>query len=226
MLKAELGYSLVSGVATADDQTLYRLLDNEQKRLAADFDWAFLDKYTDVAAGVGSRNLTLPTDIVFERPVRVERKFNLLWQDIEHGITDADYNISDSDLARTMDPIRKWRLKSDGTTFEVWPIPSTAQTVRFHGQRTITSLQTAGAYDPTKTLDLDDLLVVLFVAANRLARAKQADAQIMLTRANDRLQMLRASGPPITQREVILGGNQSDASQRRRNVGLTIVVAA
>ncbi len=225
MLKAELGYNLTAGVATADDQQLYRLIDNEQKRLAADYDWSYLDKYTDVTAAIASRYLTLPTDIVFERPVRVERRFNLLWQDIEHGILDEDYNVSDSDLSRTMDPIQKWRLRSDGTTFEVWPMPSTAQTVRFHGQRPITSLQTASAYDPTKTLDLDDLLVVLYVAANRLMRMKQQDAQLMLTRAENRLQMLRVSAPPITQREFVLGGDQSDFERRRRNVGITVIVA-
>ncbi len=224
MLKAELGYNLTAGVATADDQQLYRLVDNEQKRLASDYDWPRLDKYADVAAAATTRNLTLPTSIVFERPVRVERKFNTLWSDIKHGILDTDYNVVDSDLGRMMDPIQKWRLNSDGTTFEIWPIPSTDQTVRFHGQRPLSTLLAAGVYDPTKTLDLDDLLVVLFVAANRLKRMKQADGDVMMARAQQRLQMLRASGPSITQRETILGGGE--ASERpRRNVGLTIVVA-
>lgn len=226
MLKAELGYNLTAGVATADDQQLYRLLDNEQKRLAADYDWSFLDKYGDVAATVGTRNLAFPgSSVVLERPLRVERKFNTLWQEIEHGIEDCDYNTIDSDLGRTMDPIQKWRLNSDGSTFEVWPIPATAQTVRFHGQRPITTLLTAGAYDPTKTLDLDDLLIVLFVAAGRLARTKQADAQLVLQRANDRLQMLRVSGPAIRQGTIILGGDNGDRMERRRNVGMTVVVA-
>ena len=225
-LKAELGYTLTAGVATADDQQLYRLIDNEQKRLAADYDWSFLDKYADVAATVGTRNLTFPgTAVVLERPLRVERKFNTLWQEIDHGIEDSDYNVCDSDLLRQQDPIQKWRLNSDGTTFEVWPIPATGQTIRFHGQRPITSLLTTGAYDPTKVLDLDDVLVVLFVAANRLKRMKSADADLMLSRAQSRLQMLRVSGPPIVERTTILGGDQSDSSSRRRNVGMTVVVA-
>jgi hypothetical protein len=224
-LKAEIGYSLTAGVAAADDQQLYRLIDNEQKRLAADYDWPHLDKYADVAAGVGTRNLNFPgTAVVLERPLRVERKFNTLWQEISHGIEDRDYNTVDSDLGRTMDPIQKWRLNSDGSTFEVWPVPATAQTVRFHGQRPITSLQTAGVYDPTKVLDLDDILVVLFVAANRLLRMKQQDGELMLQRAQNRLQMLRVSGPPIRQRETILGGDSS-GERLRRNVGMTVVVA-
>ncbi len=225
-LKAELGYNLTASVATADDQQLYRLIDNEQKRLAADFDWAFLNKYSDVAATVAAQNLTLPTDIVFERPTIVERRFNNLWQDISHGITGEDYNVVDSSVGRTMDPIQKWQMNSSGGTFEVWPIPATAQTVRFNGQRPITSLLTSSAYDPTKTLDLDDLLVVLYVAANRLMRMKQQDAQLMLTRAENRLQMLRVSSPQLIQRELILGGDQSDYERRRRNVGMTVVVAS
>lgn len=226
LLKAELGYSLTANVATADDQIMYRQIDSEQKRLASDFDWPFLDKYADVAAPVGTRNLNFPgASVVLERPLRVERKFNTLWQEIEHGIEDCDYNVSDSDLGRQMDPIRKWRLNSDGSTFEVWPIPGVAQTIRFHGQRPITSLLTASAYDPTKTLDLDDVLVVLFVAANRLSRTKQQDAALMLQRAQNRLQMLRVSGPPITDRRTILGGDNGDRREDRRNVGMTIVVA-
>lgn len=217
---------MTASVSVADDAQLYRLIDNEQKRLAADFDWPFLDKYADVAAIVGTRNLNFPgTNVVLERPLRVERKFNTLWQEIEHGIEDCDYNVSDSDLGRQMDPIQKWRLNSDGTTFEVWPIPATAQTIRFHGQRPITSLLTAGAYDPTKTLDLDDVLVVLFVAANRLSRMKQQDAPLMLQRAQQRLQMLRVSGPAITEQRTILGGDDSDYQRDRRNVGMTIIVA-
>lgn len=224
MLKAELGYNLTSGVATADDQQLYRLIDSEQKRLAGDYDWPFLDKYADVSATVATQNLTFPTSsVVLERPLRVERKFNTLWQEIDHGITDEEYNVIDSSLGRQMDPIQKWRLNSDGTTFEVWPIPATAQTVRFHGQRPLTSLLTTGAYDPTKTLDLDDILIVLFVAANRLARTKQADGALMLQRAENRLQMLRASGPAVQERTIILGGR--DDEKPRRTVGMTVVAA-
>lgn len=225
LLKAELGYNLTASVATADDQQLYRLIDSEQKRLAADFDWTFLDKYVDVTATVGSGSLTLalPTTIVFERPVRVERKFNTLWQDIDHGISDCEYNVSDSAAGARNDPIQKWRMNSDGT-FEVWPLPATQQTVRFHGQRVLNTLLTAGSYDGTKTLDLDDLLVIYYVAAKRLARTKQADATVMLQMAEDRLRMLRASMPSILERRIIIGGDSSD-ERPRRTVGMTVVVA-
>lgn len=225
MLKAELGYNLTANVAVADDQQLYRQIDSEQKRLAADYDWPFLNKYGDVSATIGTRNLTFPaSSVVLERPLRVERKFNTLWSPIDHGIEDCDYNVFDSDTGRTADPIQKWRLNSDGSTFEVWPVPATVQTVRFHGQRPITSLLTASAYDPTKTLDLDDILVVLFVAANRLARSKQQDAALMLQRAEDRLRMLRASGPAVQERRTFFGGGTVETEQRR-TVGMTVVVA-
>src|SRR5438132_3496691 len=223
-LKAELGYNLTSGVASADDQILYRLIDNEQTRLAADYDWAHLDKYADIAATVGTRNLNFPaSSIVLERPLRVERYYNTLWQEIKHGIKDEDYNIYNSDLGLKYDPVQKWRLNSDGSTFEVWPIPATAQTIRFHGQRPLTSLLTAGAYDPAKILDLDDLLIVLYVAANRLSRTKQEDATLMLQRAENRMQMLRASGPTTVQREFFLGGDSSDTPVQKKAAGLVLV---
>lgn len=227
LLKAELGYNLTANVATADDQQLYRLIDSEQKRLAADYDWPFLDKFADVAAPTGSYNaLVFPsTSIVLERPLRVERKFNTLWQEIDHGISDEQYNFIDSALGRRMDPIQNWRLNSDGSTFEVWPIPATDQTVRFHGQRPLSTLLNGGSYDPTKVLDLDDLLVILFVAANRLARTKQQDATLMLQRAENRLKMLRASGPAVKERTTIIGGSAMEDQPRRRTVGMTVVAA-
>lgn len=223
LLKAEIGYSLAAGVATADDQALYRLIDNEQKRLAADFDWPFLKNKPTV--NVAARTANLPTTIVFERPVKVLRKFNNFWLPIEHGIGEDEYNILDSDRGLTQDPIQRWQLQSDGTTFEVWPVPVTQQTVKFEGQRPVTSLLTAGAYDPAKTLDLDDLLVVLFVAANRLGRVKAEDAALMLQKAQDRLTMLRAALPEERQGTTILGGDSGEAAVRR-TVGMTVIAAS
>src|SRR5437867_2110299 len=116
MLKAELGYSLTANVATADDQQLYRLIDSEQKRLAADYDWPFLKVRGD--ANVAGRNTALPVTVVFERPVRVFRKYNNFWEPIEGGIGEHEYNLIDSDTNEKQDPIQRWQLNSDGTNFE------------------------------------------------------------------------------------------------------------
>src|SRR5437016_6647935 len=105
MVKAELGYDLTANVSTADDQQLYRLIDSEQQRLAADYDWPFLFTRADV--NVAARYSNLPTTIVFERPVAVWRKSSNLWCPIKHGISELEYNQLDSDLAIKQDYIQR-----------------------------------------------------------------------------------------------------------------------
>ena len=197
MLKGQMGYSLVSGIATAQDQELYTLIDNQQKRLAGEYNWPFLEIRSDVAVSPGNRTKNLPTDVDFERPVKVEVNWNQIWLEVKNGIDSYEYNVfSSGDIkpVQPVDPVMRWRMASE-TTFEIWPIPNTAQTVRFTGCRPLASLKTAGVYDSALTCDLDDLLIVLYVAADKLARMKQGDAQPAYNRAAARMAYLRASYP-------------------------------
>ena len=74
--------------------------------------------------------------------------------------------------------------------FEVWPMPSTAQTIRFTGERQLQQL-----VNDTDTADIDDLLLVLQVAAGEAARRELADAPLLIGRAKQRFQQLQASQP-------------------------------
>jgi hypothetical protein len=174
MLKGEIGLALTANVAVAKDQELYTLLDNRQKWLSSEYDWPFLKARVDVviAAGTGDaiRYQTTPTTINFERPVSLETLWTTFWHPVQFGITGREYNaLSSGDgaiPAVQYDPIQRIDWKpGDPSKMEIWPLPATQQTLRFEGQTPLNTLKTAGAYDPTKTLDLDDLCVVLFAAA-------------------------------------------------------------
>jgi hypothetical protein len=96
------------------------------------------------------------------------------------------------------DPIQNWRWSEEGQ-FEIWPINVQGQSIRFTGQRALDPLA-AG----TDTADLDDLMLVLFVAADILARSKQADAKLKLDAATLRLAQQRG-GYPTKPKGLIIG---------------------
>ncbi len=225
LLKGEIGYSLVTGVATAADQELYTIIDTKQQWLSSMYDWPFLENRSDVVVNASQRFPTLPTDIIFERSVDVSVAWTNVWLDVIDGIGMSEYNqLSSGDAGipvQPQDPIQRWRFNSE-TAFEVWPVPVTQQVVRFTGQRPLTSLLTAGAYDPTKTLDLDDMLVMLFAAAEKLSRMKSQDSQLKLTQAQNRLNMLRASYPT---RKTAFRLGPKELVSRPKPASMVVVVA-
>ena len=202
MLKAEIGYSLTAGVATAEDARLYLLLANTQKWLAADFEWPFLKRTGDVSLAAEARTGTLPSTLDPERPFQVFSRDDNVWVPLQYGITPQDLTVWDSDASETSDPVLKWQYATD-TTFEVWPLPATATTIRFTGVKKLGALATG-----TDTADLDDLLIVLFTAAELLAGKKQADAGAKLARAQARMAQLKANYPKVNQ-GFVLGGRLS-----------------
>jgi hypothetical protein len=218
MLKAEIGYSLTTGVATAEDARLKVLLSNTQKWLAADFEWPFLKRTGDVALSSGDRTATLPSTLDPERPFQVYARDSEIWRPLEHGITPMDFAVWDSDEDETSDPIRKWQYATD-TTFEVWPVPASDTTVRFTGVKKLAAL----AVD-ADTADLDDLLIVLFTAAELLAGQEQKDAGAKLARAQGRYSQLKANYPKVLQ-GFVLGGNPRRECDRGSTVsgGGTVV---
>lgn len=231
-LKAEIGD--FSGTNTARDSEVNVLLSNKQKWLASEYDFPFLQHFWDATCPAGTQYVNLPTTtadtgatntaINFERPVIVERFYNNIYDEIEYGIGRDEYNTSNfATLSNQLDPIQRYRLVTDTSEasradqFEVWPVPVTSQVVRFTGQRALNTL----AADGDKA-DLDDMLLVYFVAAEILLREKQSDAQAKMVLAQQRLQKVR-SVYPERDRTVVLGGSDRDFRKERRLAPLVIV---
>lgn len=230
MLKAEIGDN--SGTNATADATLNVLLSNMQKWLATEYDWPFLERRFDVACSKNTQFLSFPTqddngDVIalnLERFPRVEVFWNNVYQPVQYGIGQDEYNTLDFALAQQSDPIQRWRAATNPNeptnpnTFEVWPVPVTDQTLRFTGQRALQPL----AVD-ANTADLDDMLLVMFVAAERLTRLKQPDATLKMQKAQRRLAFIRQNYPTRERVRILGGGDEGDFRRDRRLSGMIIV---
>lgn len=99
------------------------------------------------------------------------------------------------------------------TVFEVWPIGDASVTLRFTGRRVVRAL-----VNDTDNADLDDVLLVLSVAGDRLLLLRHPAATSMVGRAQARLASIRASYPVRT-RNIIVGGGYPDRKRRPVFVG-------
>ncbi len=211
---AELRYMLMAEIGdNANSNNLRRiemnqLLSNKQKWLASEYDWPFLQHQWDVECLNNTQYVTFPgTDvrneavaIDWERPVRITGFWNNYYNEVEYGIGPREYNWQNFALGQQSDPIQRIQMVSntretvDQNQFEVWPVPVSTQTLRFQGQRMLE--QMVADEDPA---DLDDMLLVYFVAAEMLTRKKQADAPEKLALAKQRLGRVMRVYPTRTQ---------------------------
>ena len=217
MLKAEIGDFM--GTNTSRDRELSILLSNKQKWLASEYDWPFLEHRWDLVVLPGQQFTTLPTldtdegeqsAINFERPVSVHALWSNVYSSVDFGINETEYNSMNFAFGQQSDPILKYRLASnasgdtDPNQIEVWPVPTVQQTLRFVGQRALATLE-----DDVDMADLDDMLLVSLVAAEKLQRSKQADAAMKLALAQQRMRQIRMTYPSRDQR-IVLGDNAHD----------------
>lgn len=195
-LKAALGRSLSSG--TGDDAILNQLISDRQNWLATEYDWPFLEDRFDIVIPPQSRYLSFPTlddegdttAMNLERPYKVEVLWSSKWSPLDYGIGSEQFNYISSDPpTQYQDPIQRWRWSQEGK-FEIWPVNTTQQLVRFTGQRQLDTLTTDAA-----TADLDDQIIWMSVAAQMLYRSKQADADYYERLYQARLRRVRSSYP-------------------------------
>ena len=190
LLKAEIGNEL--SVVTAHDEdggSYMQLFIMGQRDLADQFDWPHLKLRADVSVDAASQYPTLPNTMNFDRPVRAAVYHSSTWYRLRYGIDEAEYNIYDYAESQTSDPSQKWQ-RYGVTQFELWPVSSVSQTVRFVGQKKITDFSTGASI-----AELDDLLLVYYVAAQYLTRVKSPLAPVELAKVNARLSQLRRNAP-------------------------------
>ena len=222
LVKSEIRASLSAG--TADDALLKQAIETTQEWMCAEYDWSELKDKWDVntTVGVPGRYTVFPTtDIVaatyainFDRPFRLENKYNSVWRDIDFGIDSELYNSQDSDDGDTQDPIQSWDHKpGDKSYFEIWPLAVTSTTLRFHGQRKAKTLRTASVLDGTKVLDIDDMLVALSVAVDYLSGKPEQAAKI--TKLRERFARVRGSSK-TSDEKIIMGGGRKPRKMFRR----------
>lgn len=218
MVRAEIGETSTTTIATQKDLSVNILLSNAQKLYSTIRDWAFLQAKWDVACAAGDRYKTFSaTDIRGtaavlnrERPYTVSVLFNRLYLPVFYGIGDNEFDHRNSDLNEAADPIMRWRIATNvaetanADQFEIWPIPVSGQTLRFVGERQLAPLSAE-----TDKCDLDDLLLVYSVSLDLLSRNDEAQMQtkLMSEKLKARLGYLTSAQPTRTER-IILGGDR------------------
>lgn len=191
-LRAEIGASTNVAMGVNTLPNLKQILRRTQEKLWQDFDWPFAWIERDETLADGQRYYTFDNDIDFERIRHAYVWYASVWRELGYGITPADYNVSNPDLGAKQDPIRKWR-HWEGNQFEVWPVPASSTTkIRFRAIKKLPALLA-----DTDVALLDDNLIVLFAAAELLARAKADDAPAKLQAANAHYAKIKGNGQKV-----------------------------
>ena len=233
MLKAEIGD--FSGTNSNRDALLNALLSNMQKRLGVEHYWPFLEREWDVDVPSGTQYVTLPTEtagdpesevsaINLDQLPTVKTLYTTQYWPVNYGISEDEYNTFNFALGQTSDPIQRWRLAtnsnetSDPNQIEVWPVPGTDQTLRFRGERTILPLVA-----DSDTADLDDMMIVLFCAAEILTRAKQPDGPLKMQAAQRQLQWLKQGYNTKDKVRTMDGKGDAQFNRDRQLIGVAVI---
>lgn len=192
-VRAEAGHSLQANLGAAMREVLVKIIQRQQRRLWEDYDWTFLRAHRDVAVQAGQRYYDIPSDLTLERIERVEFKYGDRWIPMKHGIGREQLDQHDSDKGIRAFPVERW-AEHENNQVEFWPIPSqngslatASDIVRFTGIRKLRPL-----VQESDRADLDDTLLVLYSAAEVLAREKSADAGLKLQLAEKHYARIRA----------------------------------
>lgn len=230
-LKAEIGD--YAGTNTVRDAELYQLMSNKQQQLVMEYDWSFMTRRWDVSAPVNTQFITYPTvddvgltaTINIDELDKVEVLYNLMYQPVIYGIGAPQYNVFNYQLrGQTSIPIRNWREASNPddavqpNTFEVWPVPSVAQTIRFTGERQPTAITGASI-----KVDLDDMLIALAVAADLLFYKNPQKAQYKMTQFQQHLRRLGGQSKTSDKIRILGGGNMESEDEFNKSRRLVAI---
>lgn len=211
--EARLSANVAHNVHDRDAQV--NLLQRVQSWLWDEVAWPHLRVQRQVPLQEGQRYYDPPPELDIDRIDIVEVRIDSRWYKLGQGIEAEHFAAHDSDLDARAWPPRRWQLH-EGEQIEVWPIPDQNGDVatlegmlRYTGIRRLSPL-----VKDDDTADLDDRLLILFAAAERLAATGGKDAQIKLDLANKRLLRLRGN---LTKRDTfnMFGANRSLFVRRR-----------
>lgn len=214
-LRSETGRNQSVAVGTSELDNLKGQLARVQEVLYDDYDWPFMNVERSINLQAGQRYYDFPEDLNYDRLDTVKYKYGNVYTDVERGITFDDYSIYDSGAGDRSSPLIKWDVRNTGTyeQLEAWPVPNDAGKLCFFGTKKLARL----TQDDDRA-DLDDRLIVLFLAAEILAKQKSPDAKNKLDLANARLLRLRANSQSSSKTIQVGLGNRNRSSYGGKTV--------
>lgn len=183
MLREEVSRATSVAVGSDDVAGLKQKLSRTQGILYEEFDWPFLRQvFPAKTLNAGEQFYDFPTGLNSGRIDDNDQPTGpgvVVWYSnyptpLGRGIGFPEYAVYNSNAGVRQEPALKWDIRWTGTKdqFEVWPIPVTNNTsIQFKGIRKLRPL-----IADNDVCDLDDNMIVLFCAAEILARQQAASA--------------------------------------------------
>lgn len=218
-LRAETGRTQNVAVGIDELDNLKAILRRTQKTLYDEHEWEHMRVQRTISLNAGQRYYDFPADLDFDALDDIKLQYNSVYQDIERGIDFEDYSAFDSNNNERSSPARKWDIRNTGSKeqLEIWPIPNdNIQTLYIFGKKKLGNL-----IQEADTCDLDDVLIVMYAAAEILARQESPDAKRKAEIAQARLYTLKRNAEKRTP-TIQMGLGQKT---RPRNNGVKIVVS-
>lgn len=178
-VQIESGLSTDPGHSAFSEQRLNQMINRTERRLSQTYDWPNMEFEEEVTVAADTQFVNLPTNLNFTMIDTAHVAYGSEWVPIQHGIGARERSIYNSSQRAT--PISRWEIRAPGNVdFEVWPIGSVEQTIRFSGTKSFGGMQ-----NDTDTCVLDADVIVMNVAAAILGRDQKDDAQLMLQQADE-----------------------------------------
>lgn len=224
-LRAEIGHStnIVHGIN--DRETLLYYLNRTQVRLYQEYDWPQLFIYRDNLLSPGQRYYPYPDDLAFDDIVRIWLFAPGPLNEVTYGIGPREMAFSNPQLGQQSWPTRRWMHNPDRDMFEVWPVPDTSAAevlpfLRIWGTKTVRTM-----VNDSDLSTLPPNLIVLFCAAELLARDGAKDAALKLQHATEAMRRHRVRQDTHKSKPFVIGGSGGDASTwgRHPTLGLDYI---
>ncbi len=221
-LRAETRSSTSSSKGLEANEYFEQLIRRTYETLWDDYDWDHANLNREeaiITLTAGDYLYTLPDSVYLEGIRKVwGQDSGGNWRELPYGISLAHMNVYDSADGEMADPVERWMPSSDGTAskIEVWPCPATSGAkITFEGKRRPATLK-----DGDSLVDLDDIMVVLFAAAEALAGSQAKEAEAKASAARTRLSQMKAKAAPKTRWTMGLGKLDQDRSRSRSELNV------
>jgi hypothetical protein len=212
-LRSECGHALSVAQGTNQLNTLQYLLARTQEELWTAFVWPDLVVRADTLMSPGQFLYNFPATMPFDaiRSAWVANANSTNWGPLDYGI-DENLILPGGGNSSRADPPQKWDVET--TQFRVWPTPDSNQyTVRFKGNKPL-----AAFVADTDVSTLDATCIVLFAAAELLARAKAEDAPGKAQKAQRHLQKLLGNKVSAKNKVTTIGSGSPDRRLLNENI--------
>ena len=197
MLNAECGEEMDESISPARVAINNQLLNNQQAFLFAQHSYLRGKTVVSLPGVVGQQYYNVPAGIDFDRLEQPTfTNVNNFRYRVGYGIGQEEYNLFRSDLGVTASPVMRWQMVNVPVAsvltlqIEMWPIPSVVQSLIFTGLLPLTIM-----VNDSDTCVIDDLALVLFTAAEILARKESGDAQAKGAKSKAHMDSMKAAFP-------------------------------